>query len=51
MHHLFDRVAVHLGHHILLATDAIGDAGEELQLVFIAHLGAEDIVQRFDDFR
>ncbi|MNG32908.1 hypothetical protein D3C84_1190280 [compost metagenome] len=29
----------------------MGDAGEELQLVVIAHLGAEDIVQRRDDFR
>lgn len=46
MHHLLDRMAVDLGHHVVLAADAIGDAGEELQLVVIAHFGAEDIVQR-----
>ena len=51
MHNLLDRVVVHLGHHILLTADAIGDAGKKLQLVFVAHLGTEDIVQRLDDFR
>ncbi len=51
MHHLLDRVVVHLGHHIFLAADALGDAGEKLQLVLIAHFGTEDIVQRLDDFR
>ena len=29
-------MAVHLGHHIFLTADALGDAGEELQLVVIA---------------
>jgi hypothetical protein len=43
-------VVVHLRHH-LPAADAVGDAGEELQLIVIAHLGTEDIVQRLDDFR
>lgn len=42
---------VDLGHHILLAANAIGDAGEELQLILIAHFGTEGIVQRLDDFR
>ena len=51
MHHLLHRVVVHLGHHILLTADALGDAGEELELVVVAHLGTEDIVQCFDDFR
>ncbi|MNI91398.1 hypothetical protein D3C76_1614080 [compost metagenome] len=49
MHHLFGRVVVYLGHHILLATDALGNASEEVQLVIVARFGAEDIVQRFDD--
>ncbi|MNC76677.1 hypothetical protein D3C75_1284470 [compost metagenome] len=51
MHHLIQRVVVHLSHHIVLAADALCDAGQELQLVVIAHLGTEDIVQRLDDFR
>lgn len=49
MHDLIDRVVVHLGHHIFLAADALGDAGKELQLVVITHLGTKDIVQRLDD--
>ncbi|MNC82439.1 hypothetical protein D3C75_1359550 [compost metagenome] len=44
-------MVVHLGPHIFLAADALGAAGEELQLVVIAHLGPKDIVQRFDYFR
>jgi hypothetical protein len=42
-------VVVHL--HLFLTVDAIVDAGEELQLIFIAHLSTENIVQRLDDFR
>jgi hypothetical protein len=34
-----------LGHHILLAADAIR-AGEEVQLILVADLGAEDVVER-----
>ncbi len=49
MHDLFDRVVVHLDHHIFLAADALGDAGKELQLVVIAHLGTGEIVQHLDD--
>lgn len=51
MHHLIYRVVVHLRHHIFLAADALGDAGEKVQLIFIADFGTEDIVQRIDDFR
>ncbi|MNR67673.1 hypothetical protein D3C85_1918020 [compost metagenome] len=50
MHHLFNRVVVHLGHYIFLAADAISDTSEELQLILIAHFSTEDIVQRFNDF-
>ena len=51
MHHLLDLVVADRSHDIFLAADAIGDAGEELQLILIAHFGTEDIVQRLDDFR
>lgn len=51
MHNLLDRVVVHLGHHILLTADAIGDTSEKLQLAPITHLSVKDIVQRLDDFR
>ena len=49
VHYLFERVAIHLRHHVFLAADALGDAGEELQLVLVTDFGAKDIVQRVDD--
>lgn len=45
-HDLLDR-----RHHMVLETNAIGDAGDELQLVLIAHLGTDDIVECLDDIR
>lgn len=51
VHHLFHRVIVHLAITVLLMTNALGDAGEKLQVAVIARLGAEDMVQRDEDFR
>lgn len=36
VHHLFGRLAVDLGHEVFPATDALVDAGEDVQLVLIA---------------
>ena len=51
MHDLFNRVTVHLGHHVFLTANTIGDACEELQLIFITDFRTENIVQRLDDLR
>ncbi len=49
VHHLVGAVVLDLGHYGVVAADAVGDAVGELELVFIAHLGAEQFVELVDD--
>jgi hypothetical protein len=49
VHHLVLAVVAHLGHHRLVAFDAVGDAVGEVQLVVVADLGAVEVVEPVDD--
>lgn len=49
VHHLVGAVVLDLGHHGLIAADAVGDAVGELELVLVAHFGAEEVVELVDD--
>ena len=50
MHHLIRGMTVDLGHHVLISAHTVGNAVGEVQLVFVAHLRTENIIQCFDDF-
>ena len=49
VHHLVGAVVLDLGHDGLVATDAVGHAVGKMELVFVAHLGAEEVVKLVDD--
>ena len=50
MHHLIRGMTVDLGHHVLISAHTVGNAVGKVQLVFVAHLRTENIIQCFDDF-